>query len=90
MNYFNKLHDIRWKKKRKKILKRDNFKCTVCESTKELEVHHTFYYSDRPNPWEYPDKSLLTLCDECHLKYHIVCEVKIKHKKQKKQKKTTE
>lgn len=48
-------------------MKRDNFKCTNCgEGSKTLNVHHGYYESNK-NPWEYDDKTLHTLCEDCHL-----------------------
>ena len=80
--YYDMLNDLRWKKKRKRILKRDGYKCTVCGSNKDLCVHHTFYYSDRRPPWNYPDESLLTACAICHVNFHIHSETEIReHKK---------
>lgn len=65
-SYSEKLRDPRWQKKRLVILERDNFKCVVCLNTKsELHVHHGFYAKGR-EPWDYPDETLWTLCDECH------------------------
>jgi 5-methylcytosine-specific restriction endonuclease McrA len=69
-NYYAQLKDKRWFKKRDKIIKRDNGLCTVCGSPKHLVVHHTYYLPLRPPPWAYPDDSLLTLCWDCHEKYH--------------------
>ena len=88
-NYQEQLQDIRWKKKRNKIFKRDEYKCTVCGSDNQLRVHHTYYTKQRSNPWEYPDNSLLTLCNECHEKYHKEHELTIRshHKKSGKRKK---
>lgn len=60
-----------WKRKRAAILKRDNYKCTVCGSIKDLQVHHTYYYIEEMAPWLYPDESLLTLCEDCHHSWHI-------------------
>lgn len=34
-----------------------------------LHVHHT-YYVHGDAPWEYPDESLMTLCDKCHVDIH--------------------
>ena len=66
MKYAEKLKDPRWQKKRLKILERDEFTCTQCGDKKRtLHVHHLFYLKDQ-NPWEYDDKSLLTICDRCH------------------------
>jgi 5-methylcytosine-specific restriction endonuclease McrA len=94
MGYYDLLKDPRWLKKRKKILKRDEFKCTVCGSTKQLRVHHTYYTGQNTPPWAYPNNSLLTVCNDCHEKYHREHELTIqlhhnpsgKKKKPKKQK----
>ena len=69
-DYYKLLRDPRWFRKRKMILKRDNNKCTVCESNKKLIVHHTFYYDKDTRPWLYPNNSLITLCKECHENWH--------------------
>jgi len=77
-SYTDLLKHERWKKKRDRILRRDGYKCTVCGSTHDLQVHHTFYY-DRPTlPWRYPEDSLLTLCGECHHKWHCEHENEIR------------
>lgn len=47
-------------------MERDGFTCRHCESTtKTLNVHHTFY-DKRFAPWEYPDHTLYTFCEDCH------------------------
>lgn len=59
-----------WQKKRLEILSRDGFECTECGSKeKTLHVHHMFYEKGRA-PWDYPDISLVTLCDGCHEEEH--------------------
>jgi len=51
---------------------RDDFTCLSCGDSKNtLHVHHTFYESGR-EPWEYPDESLKTICDNCHKKEHDI------------------
>jgi len=85
VDYASFLYDKRWVKKRNKIFKRDNFKCTVCGSKKNIQVHHTYYYKGMFVPWIYPNDSLLTLCRNCHLKWHrenenIYIDKPIKHK----------
>jgi 5-methylcytosine-specific restriction endonuclease McrA len=80
-NYFRKLKSPKWRKKREKILQRDKYRCTCCGSNKNLIVHHTFYFENYPDPWLYPDKSLLTLCDSCHREYHEYHENIIRHYK---------
>jgi hypothetical protein len=64
--YYEKLKDPRWQKKRLEILERDDWVCQRCmddEST--LAVHHLYYILDR-DPWDYPNDVLITLCEECH------------------------
>jgi hypothetical protein len=74
MKYTDLLKDSRWLRKRTKILKRDNYKCTVCSGKIKLSVHHTIYIEGKM-PWDYPNKLLITLCDSCHYKFHCEHEV---------------
>lgn len=65
-SYKDKLLDPRWQKLRLKVLKRDKFKCFICndkEST--LHVHHTSY-DKSGNPWDTDEAYLITLCKHCH------------------------
>jgi len=79
VNWYKKqLNSPKWNTKRKKILKRDKYKCTICKGKKNLEVHHTFYYDKFINPWNYPNKSLITLCNKCHSELHERFSVEIK------------
>lgn len=65
-NYAEKLKDPRWQKKRLEIMKIDGFKCRECGDSKStLHVHHAYYVSGR-EPWEYPNGTLATLCENCH------------------------
>ena len=65
MNYYEKLKDPRWQKKRLEILDRDRFTCQNCLSEENtLHVHHIAYVGS--NPWETPNKLLQTLCEKCH------------------------
>ena len=69
-NYSELLKDPRWQKKRLKILERDKFTCQLCgDKETTLNVHHKYYDKDK-KPWEYPDKSLVTLCKDCHITEH--------------------
>jgi hypothetical protein len=64
--YPEKLKDPKWQKKRLEILARDEWSCRRCFDTKStLQVHHRIYLPDA-EPWEYPNKFLVTLCEECH------------------------
>ena len=65
-DYSELLKDPRWQKRRLEILNRDNWTCQICGAKdKMLHVHHTCYEKGK-KPWEYPDKILITLCEECH------------------------
>uniref|UniRef100_A0A6H2A2N3 Putative HNH endonuclease n=1 Tax=viral metagenome TaxID=1070528 RepID=A0A6H2A2N3_9ZZZZ len=65
--YSEKLKDPKWQKKRLEIFQRDNWQCKNCGSKeKTLNVHHCWYYYGKKDPWEYDDKSLVTLCENCH------------------------
>ena len=62
--------DPRWIKKRGEILKRDGFKCSLCnKSNVVLQVHHLTYINGK-QVWESPNKDLITLCYDCHSKKH--------------------
>lgn len=67
LTYTQQLLDPRWKAKRNLILQRDNFSCTVCSSTQNLNVHHIKYTGQA---WEAPDKDLITVCNSCHMSIH--------------------
>lgn len=84
-SYTEKLSDLRWKRKREKILERDNYTCQYCGSHNNLQVHHK-YYMKYPNgnyvdPWDYPDDKLITLCESCHNKWHRRYKVKTYYRK---------
>ena len=64
--YQERLLDPRWQKKRLAILNRDKWACRLCRNKeKTLHVHH-LHYNPGKNPWDYPKKSLITLCCDCH------------------------
>lgn len=58
-----------WKKKREKILLRDDNTCQVCGKKRYLQVHHIWYIVDK-KPWQVPDSYLITLCRVCHKLAH--------------------
>lgn len=69
--YSERLKDPRWQKKRLQIMERDGFTCRLCSDTETtLNVHHLFYEKGA-DPWDYPDLSLLTVCEPCHEELHI-------------------
>lgn len=66
--YYEKLKDPRWQKKRLEVFQRDKFTCQKCfddENNLTLNIHH-LHYEKGKDPWDYPLESLVTLCEECH------------------------
>jgi len=64
--YSGLLKDPRWQKLRLKIMERADFACEICkDKEKTLHIHHRYYKSNF-KPWDYPDESLLCLCENCH------------------------
>ena len=55
---------------RERILERDGYKCTVCNSEDKLVVHHKdFNGRGKENPNNDED-NLITLCKQCHVAVH--------------------
>lgn len=66
--YSELLRDPKWQKMRLKVMERDDYRCQICfDAESTLNVHHC-YYAYGKKPWEYPESSLLTLCESCHEK----------------------
>lgn len=66
MPYEKYLQTEHWKATRKKALKKANYKCEVCNSIEELNVHHKTY----EHRGEEPPEDLIVLCHHCHAKFH--------------------
>jgi len=72
MYYHEQLKTDAWKTKRNAILERDDNRCRYCgTSIQPLHVHHLIYF-DNFKAWEYDDKYLITLCDNCHSNWHKI------------------
>jgi 5-methylcytosine-specific restriction endonuclease McrA len=55
---------------RESILNRDDYMCMLCGSYKKsLNVHHIWSYSENKE-LRYSIKNGITLCSDCHKKYH--------------------
>lgn len=49
------------------ILERDSWRCQICGSMQQLQVHHLQYRSHSGSD---SDENLITLCARCHLGLH--------------------
>lgn len=64
--YAEWLRDPRWQKKRLKIMEYANFRCQIC-GRKDLTLHcHHSYYAPPKRPWQYPNGSIICVCEKCH------------------------
>lgn len=70
MTYSDKLRDPRWQKKRLKVMEYANWRCQIC-GRKDLTLHcHHSYYTRGKQPWQYPNGSIICICEKCHDKIH--------------------
>lgn len=68
--YLAKYRDPKWQQMRLRVMERDDWACRGCGKTdKTINAHHSYYEFGR-DPWDYPEASLITLCDECHEAEH--------------------
>ena len=58
------------KKARAKALARENYKCKICNSTKELELHHISYHVKGMELENNNLSWVVILCSKCHQKVH--------------------
>ena len=65
--YYDYLASPDWKVKRSIALRLANYRCTECNTTKRVEVHHR-KYGDWVNAD--PKKDLVVLCRACHQDVH--------------------
>ena len=60
------------------IIERDE-KCVVCKTKKDLEAHHVFHVNPKDKIY-YDINNGVTLCNDCHNKYHekygVECSIK--------------
>lgn len=52
-----------------KVLERDEYKCSICENTNQLVIHHKDLSGQSDNPNNEID-NLITLCRHCHINIH--------------------
>lgn len=66
MPYKEYLQTEHWKQTRGKALKKANYRCELCNSKIDLNVHHKTY----ENRGEEKPNDLIVLCHNCHSKFH--------------------
>lgn len=68
--YSEKLKDPRWQKRRLKVMEYAHWRCQICGGKDNtLHCHHS-YYTKGKEPWQYPDGSIICICEGCHEKIH--------------------
>lgn len=68
--YSEKLRDPKWQKLRLRVMEYAEWRCQICGiSDRTLHCHHS-YYTKGKQPWQYPDGSIICICDRCHEKIH--------------------
>ena len=66
INYLSYLQSPKWRKKRNAALEKAGHKCQLCNSKRNLHVHHKTYRNignERP-------EDLIVLDARCHMKFH--------------------
>ena len=66
--YREYLNSERWQRIRAAVLERDEWRCRVCGSGDQLQIHHTRGVA-RFHETDYPEY-VMTLCDNCHATIH--------------------
>jgi 5-methylcytosine-specific restriction endonuclease McrA len=63
-----RLEEQSYRELRKQILRRDGWRCQLCGSMTNLEVHHQQF---RSHSGEDREENLITLCFNCHFSTHV-------------------
>lgn len=66
INYKEYLNSKHWKETRLKALDKAGYRCQLCSSNIDLNVHHNTY----DNLGNEDSKDLIVLCRKCHAKFH--------------------
>jgi len=62
-----RLEEENYRELRKQVLRRDGWRCQLCGSMTNLEVHHKEF---RSHSGEDSEHNLITLCLDCHASTH--------------------
>lgn len=73
----HELYEDNWKsnkeadKIRAIVFKRDDRKCVICGSKKDINAHHLYSRNSHPD-LIYVTENIVTLCKECHTEFHKI------------------
>lgn len=70
LSYDEYLKTDHWQQVRSEALQRANYRCQLCCSKENLNVHHNNY----ENLWNEQLEDVVTLCRSCHAKFHNIKE----------------
>jgi 5-methylcytosine-specific restriction endonuclease McrA len=62
-----KLSQVDYRELHQQVLRRDGWRCQVCGSMQNLEVHHLRF---RSHGGDDSEQNLITLCAQCHSEAH--------------------
>jgi 5-methylcytosine-specific restriction endonuclease McrA len=62
-----RLNALSYETLRQQILRRDGWRCQICGTMANLEVHHKEF---RSRSGEDSEENLITLCAACHTRVH--------------------
>lgn len=71
LTYSEQLIDKRWLNRREEIFRAKGRVCSKCGSKERLQIHHIEYLPNKL-AWEYKNKYLIVLCENCHKKAHCI------------------
>lgn len=54
----------------RRVKRRDNFRCQICDSEKNLVAHHLNSYKE-DEEMRFLEENGITLCRDCHIDFHI-------------------
>jgi 5-methylcytosine-specific restriction endonuclease McrA len=63
-----RLAPVTYDQLRQQILRRDGWRCQLCDTMSNLEVHHKEF---RSHSGEDSEENLITLCTSCHAQIHL-------------------
>lgn len=69
MTYSEQIKDKRWLAFRSFVMQVRGYRCEVCGSNINLNVHHLIY-KDGYLAWEYNTREVMVVCSECHKQIH--------------------